>query len=150
MKGFRNGKEIVFRCSKNNMDKIHKAGAIIIQDKKMLVTKSFGKEFYITPGGKYEEGENAEQCLRRELMEELQVELKSFSHYKDYYFDSGLYIEKPLQIELYLVDINGEPKVSREIEDMKWLSKDDIKNRQVKLAASFDEFLPDFVKGGLL
>ena len=65
------------------MNTIRKAGALIFKDKKLLIVKPHRRDYYISPGGKYEEGESAEECLRRELMEELQVELESFKHYKD-------------------------------------------------------------------
>ena len=132
------------------MNTIHKAGALIIKDKKILLTKSHGKSIYITPGGKYEKGENTEECLRRELKEELQVTVKSFNHYKNYHFEKDAYREMPLDIELYFVEIEEEPKVSSEIESMEWLTKEDIENKKVNLAPSFDTFLPDFIKDGLL
>lgn len=127
---------------------IHKAGAIIIQDKKMMLTKSYGKDMYYTPGGKYEEGENAEQCLRRELMEEIQVELKSFKHYKDYYFDTGIYAEKHLLLELYFVETEGHPTPSNEIEMIHWADKDDF--HKLNLMPSFGRIMPDLISDGFL
>src|SRR4051812_20782408 len=49
---------------------IHKAGGIIIRDKKLLVERSKGKDFFKTPGGSIELGETPKQALVRELLEE--------------------------------------------------------------------------------
>ncbi len=130
------------------MDKIHKAGAIIIQDKKMMLVKPYKKDTYLTPGGKYEKGENAEQCLRRELMEELRVEVKSFKHYKDYYFDTGLYADRHLLLELYLVEVEGQATPSNEIEVINWIDKENF--HTFGLMPSFSRVLPDLINDGLL
>jgi hypothetical protein len=34
---------------------IHKAGALIIKDKKLMIVRPIGKAFFVNPGGKYEE-----------------------------------------------------------------------------------------------
>jgi len=49
---------------------IRKAGAIIIQDRKLLLSRSKGKDIFVCPGGKLETTETAEQALIRELQEE--------------------------------------------------------------------------------
>src|SRR3990167_1033702 len=65
---------------------IHKAAGIIIVDRKLLVEKDFDKEFFISPGGKLEEGETPKDALIRELQEEFkivvkEVDLEKFGHY---------------------------------------------------------------------
>ena len=130
------------------MDTIRKAGALLFKEGRLLLVKSHGKPYFITPGGKYEEGENAEDCLKRELMEELQVEISLIKHYKDYYFKKAAHSDNPLTIGLYIIEIQGEPKVSREVETMEWISKEDFQNKKFNVAPSFDTFLPDFIKTG--
>src|SRR3989344_3303237 len=132
------------------MDAIKKAEALIFKDGKLLLVKSHSKPHFITPGGKYEEGENAEECLKRELMEELQVEIAAIKHYKDYHFKKAAHSDNALDIGLYIVEIQGEPRASREIESMEWLNGENIQNKKVNVAPSFDTFLPDFIKDGLL
>lgn len=45
--------------------------AIIIKDKKLLLLKGKGYKELWTPGGKIELGESDEECLKRELKEEI-------------------------------------------------------------------------------
>jgi 8-oxo-dGTP pyrophosphatase MutT (NUDIX family) len=53
---------------------IYKAAGIIIKDRNVLIERSYGKDFYISPGGKIESGEIPEQALIRGLKEECSIE----------------------------------------------------------------------------
>src|SRR5437667_12896955 len=62
------------------MERIDAAIAIIVRDRKVLVCQrkaddTFGN-FWEFPGGKQEDGETLEQCLARELREELAIEAR--------------------------------------------------------------------------
>jgi len=48
---------------------------IVIQDGKILMLKGKGYKELWTPGGKIEEGESDKDCLKRELKEEIGVNL---------------------------------------------------------------------------
>jgi len=48
---------------------------IVIQDGKILMLKGKGYKKLWTPGGKIEEGESDKDCLKRELKEEIGVNL---------------------------------------------------------------------------
>ena len=108
------------------MNKIKKAGALIFKSKKFLIVKPKGRSFYINPGGKYEGGEDAIACLRRELKEELGVELISCEYYKTYEIEKAAHSDFPLFLELYIVEIKGDLKPQLEIEEITWLSRDDF------------------------
>lgn len=54
---------------------MQKCAAISIKDKRLLVVLKKGISLYISPGGKIESGETQLEYLRRELREELVVEL---------------------------------------------------------------------------
>jgi 8-oxo-dGTP pyrophosphatase MutT (NUDIX family) len=56
---------------------VHKAGGIIIRDRKLLISRSKGKELFINPGGKVEGSETLKETLVRELMEESQITVVS-------------------------------------------------------------------------
>lgn len=57
------------------MKLIDKLAWIEIQDRKILSTRSKGKDAYYIPGGKREAGETDTQTLLREIKEELTVQL---------------------------------------------------------------------------
>jgi 8-oxo-dGTP diphosphatase len=54
---------------------IDKLALIYIKDKKVLSSRSVGKNTWYLPGGKREKGENDMEALAREIREELNVEL---------------------------------------------------------------------------
>lgn len=57
------------------MKLIDKLAWIHIVDRKILSTRSVGKDTYYIPGGKREEGESDQDALVREIKEELSVDL---------------------------------------------------------------------------
>src|SRR5438045_1369236 len=54
---------------------IHTATGMIIKNKKLLVVRTPGQDFFKSAGGKLEPGESAEQAVIRELKEELEVKV---------------------------------------------------------------------------
>jgi 8-oxo-dGTP diphosphatase len=104
---------------------IYKASGIIIRDRKVLVEKSFGKEYFIHPGGKLEAGETAKQALVRELNEELQISVNE----KDLIpFDRNIAPaanspEDTVHMEVFIVSKwEGTLKPAREVEEIRWLT----------------------------
>ena len=147
------------------MNQIHKAGAIIISEnphsmgmgshlpckcRRMMIVRPKERPFFLTPGGKYEGKETAEECLKRELMEELSVKLKTFRPYKTYEIGKAATSNLPLKLELYFVEIVGTPKPSSEIETIAWISKEEFQAKKYPLAPSFDKVIPDVIKEGFL
>ncbi|KAB1947174.1 NUDIX domain-containing protein [Micromonospora sp. ALFpr18c] len=57
------------------MSEIDKVAWILIEDGRVLSTRSRGKDVWYLPGGKREPGETDLQTLRREIDEELSVEV---------------------------------------------------------------------------
>src|SRR5437899_1133034 len=57
-----------------------RASAVIFKDGKVLLIKRVkpGVEYYIFPGGGVDEGESIEEALKREVNEELSLEVKKF------------------------------------------------------------------------
>lgn len=127
------------------MSRIKKAGALIFHQKRLLIVKPYKSDFFINPGGKYEENETAELCLRRELQEELNLEMRSFSFFKTYEISRAANTNVPLTLELYHVTADGTPKPSAEIEIFHWLSKKEFEQKTHNLAPSFAIFVPDLI-----
>jgi len=101
--------------------------AIILRENKILVTQRSDKmklplkwEF---PGGKIEENETAENCLLREIREELNLKIAIFERLDSKCFDYGTFsinlipfVSKYLSGEIILAEHKG----------FKWLAKEDL------------------------
>lgn len=115
------------------MSPIKKSTAIIIKDKKiLLVTNKERQSFFWTPGGKLNDEETPEQALRRELKEELNIEVTKETFYFTYLSD----IEedsKPREVYCYFVEYIGEPTCQAEIEKMLWISREDFESGSIIL-----------------
>lgn len=109
------------------MEIIDKLGWIYIKDKKILATRSKGKDVYYIPGGKREKEETDKEALVREVKEELGIELipesiKFISKFKAQAY--GRSKGTILQMTCYSGDFKGEMAPSSEIEEMSWLNYD--------------------------
>ncbi len=77
------------------------------------------------PGGKLESGETIEQCLRRELREELSLEIHSVHRIQTdtaYYEDGGLFHVS----YCFITGFNGEPQ-NNVFEQIRWVTLNELK-----------------------
>lgn len=110
------------------MKLIDKLAWIEIQDKKILSTRSKGKDTYYIPGGKRETGESDHQALIREIQEELSVTLDSETLEYVGTFQSqahGHALGVEVKMQCYKGSYTGEITASSEIEEVVWLSYND-------------------------
>lgn len=110
---------------------IDKLAWIYLKDRKILSTRSKGKDVWYIPGGKREQGESDQQALVREIKEELSVDLlpetlqyagtfKAQAHGKP----EGVFV----QMTCYYGDFTGIVKPSAEIEEMTYCTSSVNKN----------------------
>ncbi|MBL7480445.1 NUDIX hydrolase [Legionella bononiensis] len=102
---------------------IYKAGALIFDSyKRVLAVHKRGKpaKELIVPGGKIEGDETDEQTLRRELYEELNVDVLSIYPY-GIFQAKAIYEEALLVMRTYIVNIKGIPVPGSEIDQLVWL-----------------------------
>jgi 8-oxo-dGTP diphosphatase len=81
------------------------------------------------PGGKRESGETIEQCLRRELREELSIEIHSIEQIQTesaYYEDGGLFHVS----YCFISGFDGEP-ANNVFEQICWIKLDELKHMDV-------------------
>jgi 8-oxo-dGTP diphosphatase len=105
------------------------SAAIIVENKKILcVQRNKGKYDYISykyefPGGKLELGENEEDALRREISEELNLEIDVT---EKFLVVAHEYLDFNLTMHSYLCIANTEQLDLKEHIDAKWLHKDEL------------------------
>ncbi len=109
--------------------KIVTAGIICHKDKILIAQRKLNKSLgglWEFPGGKLEEGETLEQCLKREIWEELHLEIsiKKFFMKSDFSYDFGtislnaFFAESPTQ-QIDYMDSH---------EAIRWVSISELKN----------------------
>lgn len=107
------------------MEMIDKLALIYINNRKILVTRSKGKDVWYIPGGKREQGESDQDALIREIREELSVDLipetikyvgafKAQAHGKP----EGVFV----QMTCYSGNFTGDMRPASEIETISWLN----------------------------
>ncbi|MGD1044306.1 MAG: (deoxy)nucleoside triphosphate pyrophosphohydrolase [Bacteroidota bacterium] len=77
------------------------------------------------PGGKLEPGETAEQCLRRELQEELSIEIDAIERVQTeaaYYEDGGMFNVA----YCFVSGFDGEPH-NNVFEQIRWVTTNELK-----------------------
>jgi 8-oxo-dGTP diphosphatase len=102
---------------------LRKSGKILICQRKKGGRYELKWEF---PGGKLENGETTEQCLRRELREELDIEIHSIERIQTqpaYYKDGGMFNVS----YCFLSGFEGDPQ-NNVFEQIRWVTIDDLKN----------------------
>jgi 8-oxo-dGTP diphosphatase len=105
------------------------SAAIIVENKKILcVQRNKGKYDYISykfefPGGKLEEGENEEDALKREISEELNLEIDVA---EKFLVVTHEYLDFNLTMHSYLCKANTEKLLLKEHIDAKWLNKNEL------------------------
>jgi len=129
------------------MDVIHKIGAVILDNKRILAGKKGSK--FIIPGGRIEEGESHIECLKRELKEELGVDLISQEFFGAFEDDAALDPGMKIKMDVYVVNVAGEPRASSEIEELRYLSSKNKKN--IKMGSILEKFvIPKLLDKGLI
>lgn len=124
------------------MFSIYKVGGIILNSKKLLVVrkKTLDNRFeFIIPGGKSEKGENDEDTLRRELKEELNVNLLNMNFF-DSYNDIAVFENIPISMNVYMCDIAGNIIPMNEIKEYIWIDRNYEKNN-IKLGSILSKYI---------
>ena len=93
----------------------HTVRGILIKDRQVLMVTGHGADFYWTPGGGVESGESAVDALRREIKEELGVNVKNYIPYYSYVYENQ-------EVDNYIVTIDGDINIGEEITGFVWFS----------------------------
>ncbi len=101
---------------------IRKGQTILIAQRQALGEHHLQWEF---PGGKLELGETPEECLRREILEELNLEIKVLDIFKVVYH---VYKSKTILLLCYLCDLIGGEEMALACNDFQWVSLERIED----------------------
>lgn len=140
------------------MKRLFKYGLAIIRNNKLLVlepheTSTFkkGKNSYcLMPGGVVEGNETPEECLKREVKEELGVEvdaksLKFLGNFEDIAAGKK---DTIIEEDVYIGEIIGEPKPRSEIQKIIWFGKND--DEKILSPIIRNKILPALIEKGYL
>lgn len=128
----------------------HKVGLLTQRDGRMLLCrKRCGTQLLILPGGCIEAGENHEQCLQREVREELgPVEVSGLEFIGAYRETAAGDNTKSVQIELYRGELTGTPAPHSEIAELVWFGGADDRTQLAPSIAN--RILPDLLRRSIL
>lgn len=108
------------------MKTIKVAAAIIIDNGKVFATqRGYGefKDGWEFPGGKIEEGENAQEAIIREIHEELDTKISIVEKIDTVEYD---YPKFHLSMDCFICNIEEGNLTLKEHEDAKWLERDEL------------------------
>lgn len=123
---------------------IEVTAAIICKEGKFLVCqRPKGKNCELLwefPGGKIEPGETGEQCIVREIQEELGVTLRVLQKLTDVVYE---YPDRTVHLHFYIAQIESGELIRKEHNAFAWITKADIPHYQfcpadAKMLCSFD------------
>jgi mutator protein MutT len=114
---------------------IEVSAALIFRDGKLLIAQRHLKShlggLWEFPGGKREPGETFEQCLVREIREELGVEISVGELFEEV---SHTYPEKSVNLKFFICQlIGGEPQ-PLDCAALKWIGKSELADHQFPAA----------------
>jgi len=135
------------------MADFEKVGALILRgDCLLLCRKGRDTSKLILPGGRLEPGESEQDCLARELREELgEVSVQSAARLGTYQDRAALddpAALKTVRIALYRTELRGEPTPSSEIVELVWFGPDADRGRLSPIL--INRILPDLSARGIL
>lgn len=133
---------------------IHKVAGLIIRDRRVLASRSHGKDIFIQPGGKIEGNESAIECLKRELHEEQGIEIDTSDlEFVGTYFAIAAGHEAEelrLRADVYIIGTySGELTPQSEIAENKWINSHDA--AALNLVSIFQhDIIPELIRRGLI
>ncbi len=133
---------------------IYKSAGIIIQERKLLVSRSKDKDYFVAPGGKREKGETPQQTLVRELEEEQSIEVDEtdLTLFGTFHAIAKGHEDEQLTVEMVVYTVgnyHGEIAPSNEIDENRWITSSDA--RDIELGSIFaHDVIPRLVRLDLI
>jgi 8-oxo-dGTP diphosphatase len=106
---------------------IYKAAGVLVKDRKTVLERSMGKPAFVSPGGRIEPDETAEQALVRELKEEMDIDVNEadLEPFGTYTATAANHPGQQVHMQVFLVKKwQGEIKPANEVEELRWFTSD--------------------------
>jgi 8-oxo-dGTP pyrophosphatase MutT (NUDIX family) len=138
---------------------IIKYAALMLDSKgRLLIVKSKKKDSWMSLGGKPDGHETPEECLLREVQEEIAMELTSARPYVETPIETAVGTEGlTVKIFFYLITAKGELMLNPEdnINEFRWISKEDFMNikegKSISIASGLELYaIPKLIEDGLM
>jgi 8-oxo-dGTP diphosphatase len=123
-------------------------GLVHVEAGRLLVVRSRNKKAFYLPGGKIEPGESLADALRREVREELEVELGTPEILKRYVAPAyGEGEGAMVDMTCFTASLLGTPRPAGEIAELTYVNRDEYRSH-VETAPAIHEVLADLVAAG--
>jgi 8-oxo-dGTP diphosphatase len=138
---------------------ITKAAALLLDAKgRVLVVKSKKKDVWMSLGGKPEPGETLEDCVRREVKEEIGLEVTSAELFTESPIEPAAGNEQiTVKLYFFMIQAKGDIRLNPEdnITEYKWISKQDFEEIKAgngsKIGSGLEYYaIPKLIEAGLV
>ena len=97
--------------------------AVIVHNNKTLIAQRVKDNFWEFPGGKIDPGETPDECIIREMKEELNIDIRIE---RSLGVLEGTYRGIPMQVYAYTAAWTGGTLMKHVHKDIKWVERKDI------------------------
>ena len=123
-------------------------GLVHVEAGRLLVVRSRNKKAFYLPGGKIEAGESLADALRREVREELGIELERPVVLKRYVAPAyGEGEGAMVDMTCFTAQLLGVPRPTSEIAELTYVTRDEYREH-AETAPAIHEVLSDLVASG--
>ena len=123
-------------------------GLVHVEAGRLLVVRARNKKAFYLPGGKIEPGESPADALRREVREELGIELERPVVLKRYVAPAyGEGEGAMVDMTCFTAQLQGTPQPTSEIAELTYVTRDEYRSH-VETAPAIHEVLADLVATG--
>ena len=132
------------RCNEFHFPVFNTACSMIVVDpkeKRILLIKQYGRDHYILVAGYVNRGEDAEQTVAREILEETGLVAKKISFNRSRYFERSNTLMLNWTVE---IEDAGALKLNREVDSCGWFSFEEAR-RNIKDCSLAQYFLNSYL-----
>ena len=123
------------------------AGIVLNAKQQLLLVRKHNTRFFMQVGGKLEPDEAPEQCVLREIAEEIGCQAKIVQAVGRFETAAANEPDHLLVSHVFQVELDSAPQIAAEIAEMKWVSLND---QQTALAPLTTEVVMPWVREHLL